>query len=200
MVLIKTKDIRAVLYSIVKQLKNNDEFRYTVFNSWTSITKLNESIGRNEITAIRIVSNIRKVVARGKDVSLFINGVKICDISKVDNNIYVIRDSCGQLLEYILFEMISECNYIKVKFAKKDEIKYQEIKYHLDATYSREHIINVENSYDTFSHISIDLSNKLKSFIVSGEEYNVNVISRFIRSDCVYEKLCNINFEFKITM
>lgn len=200
MVLVKTKDIRAVLYSIVKQLKNNDEFKYTVFNSWTSITKLNEAIGKNEITAIRIISNIRKVVTSGRNVTLFINKVKICDISKIDNNEYAIRDYCGKLLEYIFFYLIGESHFIRIEYKKEGDIEQQVKMYSLDATYSRDCIISSENVYETFSHISTEIADKFKASITPGEEYDVIITSKFVRSDLDCNKQCQIIFEFNITM
>ena len=200
MTLIKTKDIRTVLYSIAKQLKSNDKFKIIVATSWTSELQLNESTEKNEIAVIKTLAIIRRILSTGKDVSIFINEARICNISKISQDEYLIEDWYAQLIEIIFFELIGEANKIKVEFAKENESEKNEIAYIIDATYSRDHIINTENVYDTFCDISKSLNEKLMTSIVAEKEYNVTVTSKFIRPDSEYVIHCNINFEFKITM
>ena len=165
MVVIKTKDIRTILYSIAKQLKVKDKFKYEVLNSWTSIISMNNIVEKSEVSAIRAVSNIRKNVLKGKNIDIYINNIKICGISKEDDQ-YIIKDYCGKMLEYIFFEIIGECQYIIFEITKKGEMASKPVRYSLESTYTRDHIINNQNLYEVFSYISDNLVEKFKVFQV----------------------------------
>ena len=200
MVVIKTKDIRTILYSIAKQLNVNDKFKYEVTNSWTSIISMNGPIKTSEMSAIRAISNIRKNLFKGKTIDIYINNVKICKVSKEEKH-YVVQDYCNKMLEYIFFELIGECQCIIFEVAKKNEISSKTVtKYGLESTYTREHIINYQNLYEVFSYISSNAVEKFKEHIVSGEEYNAVIKSKLISVYSGVEKKGEISFEFDIVM
>lgn len=200
MVIIKTKDIRMVLYSIARQLKNNDKIIVVTSNYVLCELQLNDNINKNQIEVMKVVSKIKKCFRSENSVSILINYVEICDITKHENSEFVIEDVCGKLLEYLVFELISEANKLKFEYKKESEEIWQVKKCNLDVTYSSDYIIDYQNTYKVFSHISTSITEDFKSLIIENEMYNVVITSNFVRDNKDFLKQCKLKFEFDIKL
>lgn len=200
MAVIKTKDIRMVLYSIARQLKNNDRFMVIASTDVLCELKLSDIITKNEIEVIKAVSKIKKCLMVENTVYILINYSKICRITKDENNFFVVEESCSNFLDYIIFELISEANKLKFEYKKESEEIWQVKKYNLDVTYSSDYIIDNQNTYKVFSHISTSITEEFKASILEDEMYNVIITSDFVRENKLCQKKCKLKFEFDIKL
>lgn len=187
---LKTKDLQTVLYSIVKQLKIGDEFGYKICDEKQSSISLSPkwSVEKNEVEVLRQVGKIKKVLGEGKAVCISINEITICKVVKSVEG-FIVEDFSEKLVEFIFFEMIGECKSIKVEYIKKhNPFARVSYKFTLKSTYLTDHIINVDNLYDTFSYISKLISGKLEELLKDEENCIINITTEFVKEKFELQK------------
>lgn len=178
MKILKTQDIRTVLYSIVEQASVEDELQYQIICK----NKINERIAINKIDKIVMMKQLTKVRKAIDDertcvVFEFARGITFRIYKR---NGYYIIGNWEILLNYIICEMINNIDQITFSVINnQNELKF--LKYSLNKIYNFDSIIP-EIVAENIQKISVSVKNKLTSY------KNSEIV------------IANENFEFKFSL
>lgn len=171
MIKFKTKDLRIVLYSIVRQLKLGDNITYKIVNQVNDKEKYKVSwiLPNTEqeaaIGMMKDITAIRKELNKGNKIKVVLSFVKELNITIYKEEEYYIIDNFERLFKYILFEMIRDSKEMEICINSNDKLLSQ-MNYTLVVNYSTTSLFYV-NVNEAFDEIFYDIFNRVQRSISS---------------------------------